>query len=163
MLRAAQAAALIAFVITVVVSDWRWRRIPNVVTYPTILLGVALGALEAFPGGVAQAGFLDRVAGAALALAVTYPLYAGRMLKGGDAKLLMAIGALGGVRFFISAALYGSVLGGVLALILIAARRLDPPDTEQRGPVRRLMRSQLPYGVALGLGALVALGLSGRA
>ncbi len=146
------------FVLTVVFTDWRWRRIPNVVTYPTMAVGLALGAAEAVPGGALDRGLVDHAAALALAFALTYPFYAARMMKGGDAKLLMAVGALRGVRFFISAALYGSILGGVLALALMGLRRLDPPDEAGLTGARRLLRSQMPYGVALGLGTLLALG-----
>jgi len=31
---------LVVFVLTIIVTDWRWRRIPNAVTYPTMLVGL---------------------------------------------------------------------------------------------------------------------------
>ena len=36
-----QDVVLVAFVVTIVVTDWRWRRIPNVATYPTMLVKVS--------------------------------------------------------------------------------------------------------------------------
>ncbi len=145
----------------VIVTDWRWQRIPNQATYPTMLIGLVLGALEAFSGiGVGapfQDGFLDHLSGLVVAFLVCYPFYATGGLKAGDAKMLMAIGALRGGVFLLYAALYGALAGGLLALVLIGMRRLAPPETEVADPFWRLMKSRIPYGVALGVGALIAL------
>ena len=46
----AQNFVLAVFALVVMVTDFRWRRIPNVVTYPTMLIGLVLAALERFPG-----------------------------------------------------------------------------------------------------------------
>lgn len=144
----------------VVVTDWRRNRIPNQATYPTMLVGLALGAIEGIPGAPFDGGALDHLAGLGLAFLVSYPFYAAGGLKAGDAKMLMAIGALRGSLFLLSAALYGALAGGVLALVLIGLRRLAPPETDVADPFWRLMKSRIPYGVALGAGALIALALS---
>ena len=144
---------------TVVVTDWRWRRIPNVVTFPAMIVGVGLGILEGFPGEPFRAGLLDHLAGLGLAYLVSYPLYAMGGIKAGDGKLLMAVGALRGSVFFLYSAFYGAMIGGVLALGFIVARRLAPPVAgELRLTLRRILHTWIPYGVALGLGALLALG-----
>jgi prepilin peptidase CpaA len=145
----------------VIVTDWRWQRIPNQATYPTMLLGLIFGALEGLSGiGVGEPfreGFLDHLTGLVLAFLVCYPFYAAGGLKAGDAKMLMAVGALRGGTFLLNAALYGALAGGALALVLIAFRRIAPPETEVADPFWRLMKSRIPYGVALGIGALIAL------
>jgi prepilin peptidase CpaA len=140
-----------------IVTDWRWQRIPNQLTYPTMVVGLVLGLVEGIPGAPFGGGALDHLAGLVAAFLVCYPFYAAGGLKAGDAKMLMAIGAVRGARFLLTAALYGALAGGVLALILIAMRRLAPPETEVRDPFWRLMKSRIPYGVALGAGALIAL------
>jgi len=158
---------LAVFVAIVIVTDWRWQRIPNQVTYPTMLVGLLLGLAQGFVSGAPNGGigaplgggFLDHLSGLAVAFLVCYPFYAAGGLKAGDAKMLMAIGALRGTLFLLYAAFYGALAGGVLALILIAVRRLAPPETEVADPFWRLMKSRIPYGVALGVGALVALAL----
>ncbi len=145
---------------TVIVTDWRWQRIPNVLTYPAMLVGVALGVFEGIPGAPFEGGLIDHLSGLALAFLVSYPFYAAGGLKAGDAKMLMAIGALRGSLLLLSSALYGALAGGVLAVILIGLRRLAPPDTEVVDPFWRLMKSRIPYGVALGAGALIALAVT---
>ncbi|TMF60458.1 MAG: hypothetical protein E6I20_14200 [Chloroflexi bacterium] len=74
----------------------------------------------------------------------------------------MAVGALRGTSFLIASALYGALLGGLIAIGVIAARRLArPADGAALTPV---LKTWIPYGVALGLGTLLALALelSGR-
>ena len=87
-------------------------------------------------------------------------IYTAGGLKAGDAKLLMAIGAVRGTNFLLIAAVYGALLGGVIAIAFIAKRRLARPAAGGEKPtVGRLMKSSIPYGIALGLGGLLALGL----
>jgi prepilin peptidase CpaA len=147
-------------VAVVIYTDWRWQRIPNQITFPTMAVGLVLGLLEGVPGAPFQGGFLDHAAGLALAFLVCYPFYVAGGLKAGDAKMLMAVGAVRGSLFFLSAALYGALAGGLLALVLIAVRRLAPPETEVSDPFWRVMKSRIPYGVALGIGTLIALALA---
>lgn len=165
----AQDAALVAFVVTIIVTDWRWRRIPNAVTYPTMLVGLVLGAIESagpagFPGGVftPQAGFLDHVLGLAIGFLVAYPFYAAGGLKAGDGKFLMAVGALKGTLFLLQAAVWGALIGGVIAIAFVVARRLEARRSGSGATVGSLLHTWIPYGVALGLGALVALGIEMR-
>lgn len=148
---------LVAFVLIVIVTDWRWHRIPNVVTFPTMAVGIVLGALEGFPGAILESGLLDHLAGLALGLGVSWPFYVGGGIKAGDGKMLMAIGAVRGSVFLLNAALIGAVAGGVLALVLMATRRLTPPEQAPRNRIEAVLKARIPYGVALGVGGLLAL------
>ena len=151
---------LVAFFCVVMYTDLRWLRIPNVVTYPTMVLGLVLGAAEAFPGALFTSGFLDHLVAIVIAFAVTYPFYAAGGLKAGDAKLLMAVGAMRGVGFLLASAVYGAVLGGVIAVGFIVARRFARPAAgAEPATMAKVMKSSMPYGIALGLGGLLALAL----
>jgi prepilin peptidase CpaA len=147
-----QNAALVAFVAIVVTTDWRSHRIPNVVTYPAMLLGLVLATIQQFPGAVLGSGLLDHLAGLAVALLGTLPLYAAGGLKAGDVKLLMAVGALKGLGFLFWTLIFGALLGGLIAIGYIGIERLV-----RRRSVTEILKSFIPYGVALGLGALAAL------
>ena len=154
---------------TIIVTDWRWRRIPNVVTYPTMLAGLVLGAVESagpagFPGGVftPRAGLLDHVLGLAIGFFVAYPFYAAGGLKAGDGKFLMAVGALKGTIFLLQAAVWGALIGGIIAILFVVARRLEARRTSSGVTVGGLLHTWIPYGIALGLGALVALSIEMR-
>jgi Flp pilus assembly protein protease CpaA len=161
--RAVEDAILVAFVIAVVYTDWRYRRIPNAFTYPVMAAGLVLGALEGVPGETFSKGLFDHVAGLVVGFLVAYPFYAMGGLKAGDGKYLMAVGAMRGLGLLLYGAVYGALLGGVIALGFIAVRRLRPANGANAS-VGGVMKTWIPYGVALGLGTLVALALelSGR-
>ena len=78
-------------------------------------------------------------------------------LKAGDGKYLMAVGAMRGLGLLLYGAVYGALLGGVIALgsspFGASGRRTG------RAHPRGVMKTWIPYGVALGLGTLVALAL----
>ena len=158
---------LVVFVVTIIVTDWRWRRIPNAVTYPTMLVGLVLGAIESagpagFPGNVftvTHGGILDHVVGMAVGFLVAYPFYAGGGLKAGDGKFLMAVGALLGTLFLLQAAVWGALVGGVIAIGFIVARRVTAARAGTGETVGGLLHTWIPYGVALGIGALAALAI----
>ena len=156
-LRLAQDVALVAFVVTIIVTDWRSRRIPNVVTYPTMLVGLALGAIEALPGQAFQGGLLDHLAALAIAFFVSYPIVALGGMKAGDGKFLMAVGALRGTAFLLQAGVYGALIGGIIAIVFIVARRIEAARAGGDSSLGRILKTWIPYGVALGLGALAAL------
>ena len=144
--------------LAVIYTDARWLKIPNAFTYPAMLAGLVFGALEALPGGLFASGLADHIAAIVIAFAVCYPFYAAGGLKAGDAKLLMAIGALRGTSFLLVAAVYGALLGGVIAIFFIVTRRLARPAAgAPANTMSAVMKSSMPYGVALGLGGLIAL------
>jgi len=161
--RAVEDAILVAFVVAVVYTDWRYRRIPNAFTYPVMAAGLVLGALEGVPGEIMAKGLFDHVAGLVVGFLVAYPFYAMGGLKAGDGKYLMAVGAIRGLGLLLAGAVYGALLGGVIALGFIAVRRLRPANGLSVSTVP-VMKTWIPYGVALGLGTLLALALelSGR-
>ena len=147
---------LVAFVVAIVYTDWRFRRIPNALTYPVMAAGLVLGIFEGLPGAPFEKGFVDHFAGLAVGFLVAYPFYAMGGLKAGDGKYLMAVGAMRGLGLLLAGAIYGALLGGVIAIGVIAARRLR---TAGDGATTPVMKTWIPYGVALGLGTLVALAL----
>jgi prepilin peptidase CpaA len=73
------------------VTDLHKRRVPNVLTFGAM----GLGLLMHLPGGTLLSGLV----GLALAFATTYPAWLlGGAIRAGDAKLLMALGAILGWR-----------------------------------------------------------------
>jgi prepilin peptidase CpaA len=115
-LPALQLTALAVLLVAAVYTDLRERRIPNKVTVPGLLVGLLLASFmeRGVPGSA--------LAGAGLALVVTFPLVALGGLGAGDAKLLTAVGAFVGVGGLLPVLMYGGMAGGVLA-VGSAARR----------------------------------------
>ena len=98
--------------------DVTTSRIPNVLTFVAAALGLAFHVFAPVGNGWSHAS-LGLLAG----LLVFFPLFALRAMGGGDVKLMAAIGAWIGATSIINVALYGSVAGGVLAVIVALRRR----------------------------------------
>ncbi len=97
--------------------DVRYRKIPNILTFPAMLSGMAYYTIT--NGG---AGLLFSLGGLVTGLAILLILFLMGAMGAGDAKLMGAIGALSGTDVVLNAALFSMVAGGVYALILILFR-----------------------------------------
>jgi len=102
------------FALAAGLTDLRWRRIPNWLTYPAILLAIALHAAA---GG--WRGAKLSLLGAALGLGILLPFVLMRSLGGGDWKLVGGLGAFFGWERLIQVLLYTLLLNGLMALLLI--------------------------------------------
>jgi leader peptidase (prepilin peptidase)/N-methyltransferase len=168
--------ALVAFLfacalLVVSVIDLDEGIIPDVISLPGILVGLAASALV--PGGV---GLWDAFAGACLgggllwAVAALYQRAAGIEGLGlGDVKLLAMIGAFLGWQRLPAVILIASLTGSIGGLALIASRRgrrRARRVLRTLGPgalARHLRRTPLPFGPFLALGAVIALYVPGVA
>jgi len=112
---------LLLAVVVIIASyyDIRYRRIPNWLTLPCVIVGFALNAFLEPPvwHGLGDAGL-----GVLLALLFNFPLYLLHARGAGDVKLLAGIGALVGWRDWIAIFILSGILGGVLAVILMLSR-----------------------------------------
>jgi prepilin peptidase CpaA len=160
-------AGLIAVVLVGVWTDVRTRRIPNGLTVAALLAALAVRAV------LGLAALLDGVLGTGLAFALLLPLFALGGVGGGDAKLLVAVGAFLGPKGFLIALLATAVAGGVMSLVYAIRRGVILPVilntggllkyvvTAGRGGERITLETQgalsVPYGVAIAAGAIFAV------
>jgi prepilin peptidase CpaA len=122
--------------------DWRYRRIPNWLTVPGLLAGIAVNTLSA-----GWTGAKISLLGAGFGLLLLLPFVLVRALGAGDWKLIGALGACLGTRGLI-AVLIGSVfIAGVMAIALIV----------YKGRLRESLRN-----IGHMLGAFATLRLPGR-
>ena len=99
-------------------TDWRSRRIPNWLTVPGLLLGIAVNSwLHGWPG--AKASLL----GAGLGLALLLPFVLIRSLGAGDWKFVGALGAFLGPENLLTVLLLGILVNGLMALIMIVRKK----------------------------------------
>jgi prepilin peptidase CpaA len=98
-------------------SDLLTRRIPNVLTVAGVAAAPVLWGVVAGPSMA-----LTSLVGAALAFVVGAALFAGGVLGGGDAKLLMVAGAFLGPTRLVPALLAIGIVGGILALAVAVGR-----------------------------------------
>ncbi len=96
--------------------DWRYRRIPNWLTVPCLILGIAANTLAS-----GWAGTKESLYGAGLGLLLLLPFVLLRSLGAGDWKLMGAVGACTGLHFFIPVLLLTVLINGLVALGMIVA------------------------------------------
>jgi len=147
-------------------TDFRSRRIPNWLTVPGLLVGIAANAT--FGGWI---GFKTSLLGAALGLVLLLPFVLLRSLGAGDWKLAGALGAFAGPGHLVDLLLGSVFMAGVMAVALVI----------YKGRVRQTLRNighilvslvtfrlpgervsldnpdslKVPYGVALALTVLL--------
>jgi prepilin peptidase CpaA len=155
-------AALAAGLLAASLLDLRSGRVPNLLTIPLIVLGIALAS--------SAAEALTRAVIVLAALAVGYVFYAIGIVGGGDVKLVAAIGALKGGTFLVSTLIAASLVGLVVAVISLAHHRALIPffsrlctaalDVMRYGfPTRPVIGEEhhrIPYALVLAGGALLA-------
>lgn len=127
------------------VLDWRSRRLPNPLT-----LGGLAGALLwllLFSQGPTGAPWTECLMAGGLAAAITLPAYLLKAMGAGDVKLGIAMGVAGGMQVLLATLLLAGVLGGALALWLLATQR------SHLGSGQR----SVPFGSALGVGFITAI------
>ena len=165
MIDIAATSLMLAMLAVAVVTDLRTGKIYNKLTVPCAAAGVGLGAAAE---GLSGAG--DRLLGAAVVLGAVLLLSRLARLGGGDAKLLIAVGALKGFHFAVWAMLLTGIFGGVLAAVaMVRARALKATafnmitnmlsnaggvgaDLGEGSPV-----GKIPYSIAIALGSITAL------
>ena len=129
-------------------------RIPNKVS---LLLIAGFLALAPFVG-MSLMDFGGHLAAGALVLAVTFALFAFRVLGGGDAKLAAAVSLWMGLPMVGEYVLVAALFGGLLGTVLITFRALPVPvGLASQSWVARLHapKGDIPYGIALAAAAMV--------
>src|SRR5437764_14779564 len=132
----------VAMVVAAVIDGYK-LKVPNWLTFPLILSGWALGLFytvghqAGFFDAAARGGLGASLAGTALGFALLLPVYAIGGMGAGDVKMQMGFGAWVGAFYGLAggdshpgalwivfyAFCLAAVIGGVLALGMIAARR----------------------------------------
>jgi len=150
--------------IVAAVIDIRVQKIPNLITFPTMILGlVYYGVTNGWDG------LLFSLGGLALGIAIFFILYMMGGMGAGDVKLMGAVGAIIGSKGILLTALFSALVGGVYALIILMFNIKYLKDlikrsykmiksfvfTKQFIPVpadKALKKPKLCYGVAIALG-----------
>lgn len=164
---ALQTTLLVAALLISVVTDLRYKRIFNWLTFPAMLAGLAVSTAM---GG--WHGLLMSLAGAGVSLLSLLVVAVGGM-KFGDVKLLMAVGTLMGPHFtlltLICTAIAGGVFGVVYALrcgelaytiknAMVGGHVLSSTKSAEglKGMASTSKVGYMPYAPAIAAGAAVA-------
>jgi len=162
---------LAAVLIAAAINDWRTGLIPNALTYPAMLAGLALAALVGLTVGGGSGAWTGLQSSAVAMMAGLIGLGLVRLAGGmgwGDVKLFGALGAISADwRCVLAAAIYAFVIAGVMALVLMIRHglvkrtlgRLFGAAMLAGGKVKPEFPEdspRVPFGVALALGGILA-------
>jgi prepilin peptidase CpaA len=136
-------------------SDVATLTIPNWLSIAMVALFAPLALLTHVPLASIGIHYLFAVG----VLIVGFFMFQANVLGGGDAKLMAAAAVWTGFAGFASFFIGTALAGGVLALIVLSARKWSPLLAGFPPFVTRLLtpESGLPYGVAIMAGGLLAL------
>jgi leader peptidase (prepilin peptidase) / N-methyltransferase len=162
-------AGFLAVMLLIALIDLHHKRIPNAVTYPSMLSFLGLLAIGAVMhtevsitrGAIGFAAF----GGGILSVVLVYPIGMGV----GDVKLAALIGLVMAAlawKYLVVAAVMGVLAGGIGGMGVLAIGRKLRPETlygvrllldEPRGLTRdKLRRAKVPFGPFLAIGAVIA-------
>jgi prepilin peptidase CpaA len=118
----AQIGLLLTLVTVAAIYDLRYRRIPNWLTLPGLLLGIALNS---FLADHWLDGLMFSLKGLGLGFGLYFGLYALRAMGAGDVKLMAVVGAIAGWQYWLIIFVFTALLGGLLAVVFsILKKRL---------------------------------------
>jgi leader peptidase (prepilin peptidase)/N-methyltransferase len=136
--------------LVIIFIDWESQLILNKMTYPAGVIALIILAIHTYVTGAnllpPQATLLNGVISGAVLFVffLLFVLIRPRAMGMGDAKLVALIGLVSGFPLVVFSMLIGVVLGGVVAIILLAAKIKGRKDV-------------IPYGTFLAIGPIIAL------
>lgn len=150
------------------IYDIRYRRIPNWLTLPTLVVGIGYHLIT---GGLS--GFVFALLGTFVGFAVLFIPYLFGGMGAGDVKLMAAIGSLLGPWDVLFATAYTAIVGGIYAVILMVVRKDNRKAFARYGIMAKtfvmtghfvtiprdenIKTTPLCYGVAIAIGTLSVL------
>jgi prepilin peptidase CpaA len=157
--------------LTVIITafyDYRWRRIPNFITFPAILIGIIMHGINTGWSGL-YFSFWGMIIGSGFFL--IFYLVGG--IGAGDVKLMGSVGAFLGAEKVITVLLLTGLVGGLMAIYKIVISysfkntvsqlRYSSTDSSQKNQfiIRKKkinpLKDTIPYGIAIAIGTLITL------
>jgi len=153
------------------IIDYRAQKIPNLITFPTVIIALLY---HFFTRGID--GLIFSTFGLATGIGLLIVPYMLGGMGAGDAKLMGAVGAILGSKSVFVAFLLTALIGGIYALITILFNRKQFKDFFKKQLITLklfiLTRKFIPdpveesegkprlcYGVAIALGTFIYMGL----
>ncbi|MEX2286253.1 MAG: prepilin peptidase [Planctomycetaceae bacterium] len=148
--------------------DGKQLRVPNWMTFPMVLSGMAVNSWLS-----GWAGLGDALVGTVVGLACLLPLYAVGGMGAGDVKLMAGMGAWLGATITFYAFCVSTVVGAVLAVLMVLYKRSftkhyanfvmifvewmqirDPRELSRLAAERKPTMFLLPYGIPICIGSI---------
>ena len=167
---------LLSFLSISAIIDFRVQKIPNLITFPTVIIALLYHFLAQ---GVD--GLIFSALGLATGIGLLIIPYMFGVSGAGDAKLMGSVGAVLGSKSVFTAFLFTAIVGGIYAIVLILFNKKQFNKKQFKGFFKKqlitlklfiLTREFIPdpieennkkpklcYGVAIALGTFIYLGL----
>jgi len=166
---------ILLFILTIVlliaaVNDIRFHKIPNWLTYPSIIIGIFYNTIN-----TGFDGLLFSIGGVGVGIGVMILFYLMAGTGAGDVKLMGAVGGFLGPKGVFIAFLSTSIVGGIYAIILLISYGYLKEVAKRLGAtiktfilIRRLnyipsihqeKKPKLCYGLAIALGTIISVAL----
>lgn len=150
--------ALAGFTILLTIAalnDIATMTIPNWVSVAL----VCLFPVAAIAAGMHWTQLATHFAVAVVIFAAGFAMFAFNIVGGGDVKAFAAASLWTGAAALGDFALTTAIAGGVLAIVMLAMRKLAKPNERQPAFLNRLLDPArgIPYGVAIAAGAFLTL------
>ncbi len=144
-----------ALLLVAAANDIATMTIPNWVSVALALTFPVFALAMGYPLGAVGWHFVF----GALVLALGVALFSAGALGGGDVKVIAAAAIWTGFEGFFTFLSATLLAGGLLAALLILARRYAEPHDDRPAYLNRLLdpTSGAPYAVAIAIGGLIAL------
>ncbi|MHC1723792.1 MAG: prepilin peptidase [Aminipila sp.] len=158
---------LTTLIIACTYSDLKTRIIPNKITVTLALMGLLTRAIL-----LKNQGLVEGIEGLLIAFVLLIVPYIIGGLGAGDIKMLMAVGAIGGVSFILFAIIWTALVGGIMSVfILIRGKRIKIGLKNIKNYLLNTLLIQnlviieqpeqapnyFPYGVAICLGTILTM------
>lgn len=161
---------LLIILLPAAVFDYRYHRIPNMISLSGWVLGPVLYTVSETLPGVSSAiyGFL-------LIFAFALPLYVVRWMGAGDVKLMAGVGAIVGIEHAPTVFLGIVITGAVMGIIMLLHSKLFKDSFQRYGamlgaslmlkkpmymaPNEQERKVVLPYAVPIAVGTFLSMGL----
>jgi len=137
--------AFVAAMVALIFIDFDHQILPNSITLPGALIGLALAAPR--PGITFRDALLGAILGAGMLFLVAEVYLRLRKVEGlgmGDVKMMGMVGAFVGFQGVLLTLFLGSLSGTLVGLVVMASSKAD-------------LRTKLPFGTFLGMGAIATV------
>lgn len=135
-------------------TDLRYRKILNIVTLPSMVLGLVLQLIFfGFPG------LFSALLGFLIGFAFFFLFYIFGGMGAGDVKLMGALGILFGKSDILYVIVFTGLFGLGVVVILFFPYLYLAIKTRNPGVFLAFRKHYMPYGIAISLGALLTLAL----
>lgn len=140
------------------VSDFRTRKIPNVITFPSMLVGLVLNTTLSFLQDLGFQGLLSSLIGFAIGFGFFFFFYwisKGTKMGAGDVKLFGAIGTLLGFKLTFYSLVFTAITGLVVAILLFFPVFYLLARTANMSVLSSFKNKSVPYGVSIAIGTIL--------